>query len=38
MTKEEVEDVSGEGEQDCWFGSFQGSKLRPIQSPMRLKL
>ena len=32
MTKEDVEDVSGEGEQKCWFGEGGSLELSKMES------
>ena len=32
MTKEDVEDASGEGEQECWFGEGECHESSEIES------
>ena len=32
MTKEDVEDESGEGEQECWFGEKKCHELNKMES------
>ena len=32
MTKEDVEDLSGEGKQECWFGEGGCHELREMES------
>ena len=32
MSKEDVEDASGEGEQECWFGESGCHELNEIES------
>ena len=32
MTKEDVEDTKGEGEQECWFGKFGCLELSKMES------
>ena len=32
MTKEDVENASGEGEQECWFGEVECLELSEMES------